>query len=291
MRAMTRVCIFLLGAMISLALASCTPEHSLIKRDYRNAAAGKNVNNSGYDEENNDFDEARADNKYAEKKQRATNAASEKEEADSAYKKDKFYETGMASWYGREFHGKKTASGEIFNMNGLTAAHKNFPFGTIVAVKNFDNGKTVSVRINDRGPYQGNRIIDLSYGAAKKIGMLKNGKSNVGIQILRKGSGPEEDEQNGKHGNLEAVSDTEDHDTSITNGNYTLQAGAFYSRKNAENLKAKIESLTDNTVVIIHNNDLYKVRIVGMPSKQDVTRCKKALSSEDIPSYVILRNE
>src|SRR4030042_6547856 len=95
----------------------------------------------------------------------------------------------MASWYGREFHGKKTASGERFDMNKITPAHKTLPFGTVISVKNFDNGKTVTVRINDRGPYRGNRVIDLSYSAAKRLGMLKDGQIQVGGKILKRGAG------------------------------------------------------------------------------------------------------
>jgi rare lipoprotein A (peptidoglycan hydrolase) len=87
---------------------------------------------------------------------------------------EKFYQKGYASWYGREFHGKATASGEKFDMNEMTAAHKTLPFGTILEVRNLENGKSVRVKINDRGPYRGNRIIDLSYAGAKEIGMVKN---------------------------------------------------------------------------------------------------------------------
>jgi rare lipoprotein A len=290
MKAMTRVGIFLFGAVVSLALAGCATEQSQVKRDYRNAAAGKNVNESGFDEEYNEFDESRADNKYSDKKQQKIKKDAEDEEADSSFKKDKYYETGPASWYGREFHGKKTASGEKFDMNGLTAAHKSLPFGTLVSVKNFDNGKTVTVRINDRGPYKGNRIMDLSYGAAKKIGMIKNGKSNVGIKILKKGSAPDEDDQ-GKYRNIEAVSDAEADEKSDSGGGYTIQAGAFYSKRNAENLKTKIEGLTDSSVVIVHSNDMYKVRVLGMQSKQDAARFKKTLASENIPAYMVSGKE
>lgn len=91
--------------------------------------------------------------------------------------------TGYASWYGKEFHGKKTASGEIFNMNALTAAHRKLPFGTYVLVTNLSNNKKVIVRINDRGPFYKKRIIDLSKKAAEKIGLTKVGK--VKIEILQ----------------------------------------------------------------------------------------------------------
>ena len=92
--------------------------------------------------------------------------------------------TGIASWYGPKFHGKRTASGEIFNMYDYTAAHRYLPFNTKVRVKNLLNNKTVIVRINDRGPFVKNRIIDLSYAAAKKIGMLKTGTAPVKIEVI-----------------------------------------------------------------------------------------------------------
>ncbi|MER0239933.1 septal ring lytic transglycosylase RlpA family protein [Fulvimarina sp. MAC8] len=91
---------------------------------------------------------------------------------------------GHASYYGKRFHGRTTANGEKFNMNAMTAAHKTLPFGTKVKVTNRNNGKSVVVRINDRGPYIGGRVIDLSRGAAAKIGMLNSGTANVSIDIL-----------------------------------------------------------------------------------------------------------
>ncbi|UUV18900.1 septal ring lytic transglycosylase RlpA family protein [Fusobacteria bacterium ZRK30] len=91
---------------------------------------------------------------------------------------------GKASWYGDYFHGKKTASGEKYNMYNLTAASKTLPFGTIVRVKNLDNGKSVKVKINDRGPYVKGRMIDLSRAAFKKIAPLGSGVLNVEVTIL-----------------------------------------------------------------------------------------------------------
>lgn len=95
-----------------------------------------------------------------------------------------FSQTGKASWYGPGFHGKKTSNGEIFNMNGLTAAHRTLPLGTQVRVTNTSNGKSVVVRVNDRGPFHGNRVIDLSKGAATQLGFLGNGMANVKIETL-----------------------------------------------------------------------------------------------------------
>lgn len=95
-----------------------------------------------------------------------------------------FEETGSASWYGLKFHGHKTANGEIFDMFALTAAHKTLPLPSFVRVSNIKNGKSAIVRVNDRGPFHGNRIIDLSYGAAKKLDYYKYGVADVKLEVL-----------------------------------------------------------------------------------------------------------
>jgi rare lipoprotein A len=100
----------------------------------------------------------------------------------------RYYQVGIASYYADEFHSRKTSSGESFDMFDLTAAHNTLPLGTIVRVYNFENGKSVVVRINDRGPFKKGRIIDLSLGAAQKLGMEKTGTARVGIEILKPGN-------------------------------------------------------------------------------------------------------
>ena len=94
----------------------------------------------------------------------------------------RFSQTGIASWYGRQFHGRKTASGETFDMNGLTAAHRSLPLNCYIRVTNKDNGKSVVVKVNDRGPFHGNRVLDLSYGAAKQLGVTNAGTAKVSIE-------------------------------------------------------------------------------------------------------------
>ena len=94
--------------------------------------------------------------------------------------------TGIASYYGGKFHGKRTASGEIFNKNAMTAAHRSLAFGTKVKVTNLRNGRTVLVRVNDRGPHVRGRIIDLSQAAAKKIGLSYAGTARVKLEVLKK---------------------------------------------------------------------------------------------------------
>lgn len=91
---------------------------------------------------------------------------------------------GVASWYGPEFYGRRTASGEIYTGNDFTAAHKSLPLNTYVRVINLENGKSIIVRINDRGPFVKGRIIDLSYAAAKEIGMIEKGTTPVRLRII-----------------------------------------------------------------------------------------------------------
>jgi len=286
MRSIAKNCAF--GAVGILALflyGSCATDNSYAKqRDYRNVKTGDSTEHADFDEESNDFSSMDGD-KTASNKKVGVSGEESLEEGDASYKKGRYFQVGKASWYGREFNGKKTASGERFNMNGLTAAHKTLPFGTVVKVKNFQNGKTITVRINDRGPYRGNRVIDLSYGAAKKIGMIKDGETQVGLQIVKKCNDEEVDHEN--DGDVEAVSDDMNHEDSIRSGDYAIQAGAFYSKRNADQLKARIEGMTNKPVTVINDGDMYKVRIEGLGSKNDVDRLKKTLSDEDIPSFLV----
>ncbi|MCF4994163.1 septal ring lytic transglycosylase RlpA family protein [Pseudomonas syringae] len=93
-------------------------------------------------------------------------------------------QSGVASYYGAKHHGKRTASGEAFNQNALTAAHRQLPFGTRVKVTNLKNDESVVVRINDRGPHTRGRLIDVSRGAAEQLGMLRSGTARVRVQAL-----------------------------------------------------------------------------------------------------------
>lgn len=100
-----------------------------------------------------------------------------------------YYEIGIASWYGPGFHGNYTANGEVYDMYGISAAHKTLPFGTIVRVVEIETGRSIVVRINDRGPFIEGRIIDLSRGAAEKLGIVEKGITKVGLRILQRPTG------------------------------------------------------------------------------------------------------
>ncbi|NLV66849.1 MAG: septal ring lytic transglycosylase RlpA family protein [Spirochaetes bacterium] len=219
---------------------------------------------------------------------------------------ENFYQKGYASWYGREFHGKATASGEKFDMNLLTAAHKTLPFGTVLEVTNLENGKKVKLKINDRGPYRGNRIIDLSYNAAREIDMIKKGEVKVGIRVIKMGDNSVLNNTAGRKSEyVEPVSDDEYpyqeekqnskgsargedfDDYSEGSGIMKLQAGAFYSRRNAQAQKETIEALTDRPVKIIQEGEYFKIRIEGIQSRKELDRIKEVLRSENIQSFMV----
>jgi len=270
-------------ALVGAIVAGCTPQNTIVKKqDSRGTASSKEREITGYEEEE-DVDLGGEDSEGL-----SGRKGDEKESSDEgSYTKGKYYQIGLASWYGREFHGKKTASGEKFDMGKLTAAHRTLPFGTMVKVKNFENGKTVTVRINDRGPFRGSRIIDLSHAAAKKLDMVRSGEAKVGIQIIRKAGDEDLAEEDDDREGIEEVSDRTGDDYENGEGDFTLQAGAFYSKRNAEKLKARVEDMIGEKVMIVHEEDLYKVRIKGISSRNTAERYKRKLSEQDIPAYIL----
>jgi len=95
------------------------------------------------------------------------------------------YQVGRASYYGKRFHGRKTAKGDLFDMHDMTAAHRVLPLGTIIKVTNLENGKVVEVEVNDRGPFNKKRILDLSLGAARELDMVRKGSAKVMIEVVK----------------------------------------------------------------------------------------------------------
>lgn len=132
-----------------------------------------------------------------------------------------FLERGIASWYGTKFHGRRTANGEIYDMYAMTAAHKQLPIPTYVRVSNLENGKAIVVRVNDRGPFHANRVIDLSYAAAYKLGMLERGTAKVEVQAVD-------------------PRDLSPSPPTRLSGMF-LQAGAFSNQDNATRLRRRLE--------------------------------------------------
>ncbi|VAX19417.1 Septum-associated rare lipoprotein A [hydrothermal vent metagenome] len=141
-----------------------------------------------------------------------------------------YRKTGIASWYGKKFHGKATASGEIYNMRAVTAAHKTLPLQTMVEVTRLDTGKKIVVRINDRGPFVANRIIDLSYAAAQKLGMANRGTARVRVVALAKG-------RPGKRNAPPVIAEPA---PDFSHGRFWVQVGAFGLSENAERLRDRL---------------------------------------------------
>ena len=146
-----------------------------------------------------------------------------------------FTETGTASWYGPDFHGKKTASGETYNKYAYTAAHKTLPFGTKVKVTNLDNGLSTTVVINDRGPFKSGRIIDLSYSAAQKISMVGKGTARVRINAI--GS-----TQSSSSATV-STSKTTTKSAAMSSGSYYVQVAAYSVQNNASQTAKKLSNM------------------------------------------------
>ncbi|HEV3278837.1 MAG TPA: septal ring lytic transglycosylase RlpA family protein [Terriglobia bacterium] len=158
-------------------------------------------------------------------------------------------EKGLASWYGHPYHGRPTSSGEIYNMYAMTAAHRTLPFGTQVRVHDLDNGQAVEVRINDRGPFVDGRIIDLSYSAAKAMGMLGAGVARVQLEILNP-----------------AVLKTP--------GIFAVQVGAFRERSNADRLRDRIAERFQPVIIqsFDRGDGLYHRVRVGQESTEEAAQ-------------------
>lgn len=149
---------------------------------------------------------------------------------DPLRKTDGFVQQGVASWYGPDFHGKRTSNGEIYNMYAMTAAHKTLPLGVYVKVHNEANGREAVVRVNDRGPFVKGRIIDLSYAAAKKLGVVGPGTAPVRIEAL------------GYRVSGQGAHRTYHQPASYEVGTFSVQIGAFTVVANARRLVARMQS-------------------------------------------------
>lgn len=165
---------------------------------------------------------------------------------------------GLASWYGTKFHKKRTSSGEDYDLYELTAAHKTLPLPTYVTVKNLKNGREVTVKVNDRGPFHEDRIIDLSYGAATKLGMLPTGTALVEIKAITS------------------------HAPSGQTAQYYLQAGAFSVEKFARVFRDQLAGLTASPVFVEKYQDYFIVKAGPFADKQGTDRFKKTLAQHGI---------
>ncbi|HHJ38829.1 MAG: hypothetical protein AXA67_00375 [Methylothermaceae bacteria B42] len=175
---------------------------------------------------------------------------------------------GLASWYGRKFHGKPTASGEPYDMFALTAAHKTLPIPCFAQVTNLHNGRSVVVKINDRGPFHQDRLIDLSYAAAVKLGIDKTGTAPVEIRVID---------------TVESLAQP-----------MFLQLGAFSSKSNAEKLKQRLRSyeLPPLKILQSHNQGktLYLLRVGPLNSKAQIDSATQLLKQLNIQPIIVSKN-
>ena len=161
---------------------------------------------------------------------------------------DGYHKQGVASWYGSKFHGRRTSSGEPYDMHLATAAHKSLPLPTYAEVTNLDNGKKVVVKINDRGPFKDDRLIDMSYGAALRLGMTGTGTARVDVRVIDVSA------------DVPVVSHSADTDSPGADPEGTwLQAGAYGKREGAERLAGQLERASLNPVSIHDIGNLFRV--------------------------------
>jgi len=196
-----------------------------------------------------------------------------------------YRERGVASWYGKKFHGHKTSNGETYDMYVMSAAHKTLPLPSYLRVRNLNNGNTVIVRVNDRGPFRENRIIDLSYAAAAKLGIIGTGTGIVEIEGL---TGDEPVTQ------AAARVPQPEHEqlpkTAVPR--LYLQVGAFTSRDNAENLRLRLTH-ADLKNAHIQNTDhdatpLFRVRIGPLDNVDESDRLAERIVAQGLPSPIVV---
>lgn len=184
----------------------------------------------------------------------------------------------LASWYGKDFHGRPTASGEIFNMYDLTCAHKVYPLGTRVRVTSLSSGKDVECIINDRGPFIAGRDLDLSYGAAKKIDLIGPGVGRVRIEVLGRESRYIKEVKYGKLEGSTAV---------------TIQAGSFRDEENARRLKKDLELNYKDVYImtaLVGKEKYYRVRIGKFGDRAEALKVAGPMAQEGY-SVLIARFE
>ncbi len=164
-----------------------------------------------------------------------------------------YTEKGVASWYGKKFHGRKTSNGETYDMYAMTAAHKTLPMNVYLKVTNLDNGRSTVVRVNDRGPFVRSRIIDLSYSAAKELGVVGPGTAPVRIEAL----GYRDDTQFGATQRYKQLA-------SYDVGPFMVQVGAFTVKANAYRLAEKLKGQYGSSAVVegwVNGQQFYRVRV------------------------------
>lgn len=199
----------------------------------------------------------------------------------------KFEQSGIASWYGNKFHGRRTSSGEEYDMFEMTAAHKTLPIPVFVEVTNHDNGRKAIVKVNDRGPFHQGRIIDLSYAAATRLGVAQTGTANVTIRVVT----PEEEKSS--HPDKEPVN-TAVQSLVSENDKLFVQVAAFSTEKNAQTYMEKLQAkgFFDVRLHIEKSKDnvIYRVRIGPLPSQHVAKNVLSQLEENNYHNLKIVKN-
>jgi rare lipoprotein A len=186
---------------------------------------------------------------------------------------DGWTEKGIASWYGEPYHGRRTASGEVYDMHAMTAAHKTLPFGTVVKVDRRDTGADVKVRINDRGPFIEGRIIDLSYAAAQVIGLDIDGVAPVKIKVVGREDAPPTGAQP-----VPPAGTTEC---------FWVQIGAFSERDRALRVEAELETSGEVAVILEGLDELWRVRLGPFDEKPEAERTRNRITDAWPGAHVV----
>ncbi len=205
---------------------------------------------------------------------------------------------GMASWYGGEFAGQKTANGAIFNPQAYTAAHKTIPLPSVVKITNNENGKVTYARVNDRGPFSKNRIIDVSEAVAEELGMKANGTAHLKVELMEAESKQLKEMALANGGAIvsQPVQDSSGLNPSeqmpsqpvITSGDYFVQAGALASSVNAETMKSQIQGHRNTSV--IKQGLYFKVRVGPFNNIDQAIQAKNSLSQYGISNPGLIKN-
>jgi peptidoglycan lytic transglycosylase len=177
-------------------------------------------------------------------------------------------EVGFASWYGTPYHGRPTASGEVYDMNQLTAAHRTLPFGTRLLVTNRDTSQSTEVRVNDRGPFVEDRILDVSYAAARQLGAVGPGVIPVRLRVI------------GLPGRrASAASDGSE--------GFTVQVGSFASRARAEALRDAVGGAAAVTEATVAGAVLYRVRVGSYADRTGARAAAQGLADRGFPALIV----
>lgn len=205
-----------------------------------------------------------------------------------------YRERGIASWYGKKFHGRLTASGEVYDMHAMTAAHRTLPLPSYARVTNLENGRSVVVRVNDRGPFLHNRLIDLSYAAAAKLGILGTGTGLVEVEGIGGGMLPPASTTiAARGGGLELIATAQASAAAPPPPRLYVQAGAFVHQENAERLRARLEQVAFHPVFIhsaeqVDGRRWWRVRIGPVASVEEADRLTERLAAHGVPEALIV---